>query len=85
MIDPTKSPSSSRKRYLIAGILSVLIVVAGWVVWTKELHHSSSTSSPPASPASTVPVGTRLHPAQPAPTTTIPGGIALSVRDPFSS
>jgi hypothetical protein len=83
VIDSSKSPTPLWQRYALAGLLTVLVVVVGYMVWAKELHHPSSSASPPPPAA---PVTTVAAPAGGAPvTTTIPGGIAVSSRDPFSN
>ncbi len=83
MIDASKSPVPAWKRYATMALLSVLILVAGYVVYTKELHKSSPASKP--APA-TAPVNASPTP-QPAAgqtsATTIPGGIPISSRNPF--
>ncbi len=84
MIDATKAPTPTWKRYATAAILTVLLVIAGYVIWTKELHRSSpGGSSAPA--ASTVTRSTGPAHAERAPATTVPGGIGLSGRNPFSN
>lgn len=80
MIDSTKAPMSPTRRYVTTALLTLLILVAMYVLWTKELHHSNP------SPASSTPAVT--HPAArsataPTPSTTIPGGIPISGRNPF--
>lgn len=84
MIDSSKSPLPLWRRYATAGFLTVLLVVMGYVVWAKELHHSAS-SNPPAASA-TVGVGKASSATVPAPPpTTVPGGVPISKRDPFGS
>jgi hypothetical protein len=84
MIDSTKSPMPAWKRYAVVVVLAVLLVVAGYVLWKKELHHASSgNSAPPATAAPSQTVHSRARPST-APTT-IPGGIQPSNRDPFGS
>ncbi len=84
MIDAAKAPTPTWKRYATAAILTVLLVIAGYVIWTKELHHSSpGGSSAPA--ASTAAGSTPPAPAKQAPAATVPGGIGLSGRNPFSN
>lgn len=83
MIDSTKSPVPAWKRYGTMVLLAVLVLVAAYFVYTKDIHKSSgSSSAPPA--ASTAPTtsgsGSTAHSA-PAPTTTT---VVLSSRDPFS-
>ena len=80
MIDSTKAPVPAWKRYATMGLLVVLILVAGYVLYTKSLRHNTSGGgsgtagavAPAASPSTTT-----------APSTTIPGGIAVSSRNPF--
>lgn len=76
------------KRYAVIALLAVLIVIAGYVLYTKVLHKASpaaASSSPP--PAAAVSTGAGSSPAVRAatPTTTVPGGIPVSSRDPFGS
>jgi hypothetical protein len=84
VIDSSASPMPVWRRYGTILLLTVLVLVAGYVIYAKELHHSSSTGSGHGAAALTTP-------AQPAPrpavsvSTTIPGGIPVSSRDPFSS
>lgn len=80
MIDSSRSPVPAWKRYLTMTVMIVLVVVAGWVLYTKEIHHSAPGSS--SSPAVTNPAPSTTV-AQ-TPVTTVPGGIAPSARDPFS-
>jgi len=84
MIDATKGPVPAWKRYGTVALLGLFIAVAVWVLWTKELHHSSSTASPTPSVSTSVP--TRGAPVRriATPATTIPGGIPISNRDPFT-
>jgi cytosine/uracil/thiamine/allantoin permease len=81
MIDSSKTPAAAWKRYATIAALAVLIVVAGFVVWTKELHKSSNHSSSP--PAVTVPAPAPQAKPKPTPATTIPGGLPISTRNPF--
>ena len=84
MIDATKAPTPAWKRYGIMALLAVLIVVAAFMVWKKELHHSGSGSASPPAAAVVNPL-TPTAPAKAAsrPTTTVPGGLPISSRDPF--
>lgn len=87
MIDSTKSPAPAWKRYATIALLAILVVVAAYVIYTKELHKSSANSSASRPPA-TAPVvapSKAAVPSKSAVTTTIPGGIAPSTRDPFGS
>ena len=81
MIDATRSPRPAWQRYATLALLAALIVVAAVVIWKKELHHSSSSA---AAPTHVMPVPLTPRAASPAPTTTIPGGVAVSGRDPFA-
>lgn len=83
MIDSTKSPTPIWKKYTASVLLAVLIVVAGYMIWTKELHHSSSNPSSSA-PQITAPVKQPAAKAK-SPSTTIPGGVPVSSRNPFGS
>jgi hypothetical protein len=83
MIDSTKSPLPAWRRYATVVLLTVLIAVAGYVVWTKELHKGQSTAAavkPPAAAKTLAPKSV----GAPSTTTTIPGGIPVSSRDPFA-
>jgi hypothetical protein len=79
MIDSTKSPAPVWRKYLTIVVLSALIVVAVYLVWTKELHKSSSN---PTSTPTTVTVPAKVTPTK-APVTTVPGGVPISNRNPF--
>ena len=82
MIDSTKSPTAQWKKTATVVLLVVLIAVAGWYVWTKDLHKSSSGSSDAAStPALSVPAPAVK--ATVTTTTTLPGGVPESDRNPF--
>lgn len=80
MIDASKSPMPLWKRWTTMALLAVLIVVAGYVLWTKELHHPATDSSSPSSPTAAAPAPAH---AAPTTTTTVPGGIAVSHNSPF--
>lgn len=82
MIDSSKSPMPVWRRYGTAILLSVLLVVVGYVVYVKELHHSAPSLS---SPAASSPAKTPAPAVAPTPPTTVPGGIPVSSRDPFSN
>jgi hypothetical protein len=78
--DATKSPTPAWQRTLILVLLAGFIIVVGYFLWTHELHHSAKASPPAAA---------QPAPAQPShagatPSTTIPGGIPISSRDPFA-
>jgi hypothetical protein len=79
MIDSTKSPVPAWRKFLMVVVLGVLIVIAGYFLWTKELHKSSSNG--PSSTPTTVTAPVKVPPK--APTTTVPGGIPISNRNPF--
>lgn len=79
MIDSTKSPRPAWHRYMMTTLLTVMMIVAGYVIYTKELHHS-----PSAAPAATPSTAPPANPAQAVTTTTtVPGGIPISPRNPF--
>lgn len=82
MIDSTKSPVPAWKRYATMALLAVLLLVAGYVIYTKELHHSSAATAPGPAPVSK-PVTPAPVAKQPSTATTIPGGIPISSRNPF--
>jgi hypothetical protein len=84
MIDSSKSPMPVWRRYTNVLLLTVLLVVMGYVVWVKELHHSSPGSSTPSAPAAAAPAP-KTSPTTVSTATTIPGGIAVSGRNPFGS
>jgi hypothetical protein len=84
MIDASKSPLPTWKRYGLFVLLAVLIVVAGYVIWTKELHKSSSSSPATSPPAATTPApATAKAATTPSVATTVPGGLPISSRNPF--
>ena len=75
------------KRYATMALLAVLVLAAAYVIYTKELHHSTTAgaTSPPASaPVPLIGSSTRSGSAKTAVPTTIPGGIAPSSRNPFA-
>jgi hypothetical protein len=81
MIDASKSPVPAWKRYATLALMSVLVVVAGYVIYTKEIHKSSSSPSTAPAPATAHP---QTSPSTtPSVSTTIPGGIPISNRNPF--
>ena len=89
MIDATRGPMPAWKRYGLFVVVAALVLAAGAMIWTKELHHSLpllSKSKPAASaPAPTsVPPSTGTVKPSKSPATTIPGGIPVSGRDPFA-
>ena len=83
MIDSTKSPTPAWQRYTVALLLTVLIAVVGYMLYSKQLHHGSSSSPPP--PAAST--HSKLVPGHGSvtPSTTIPGGIPISSRNPFGN
>jgi len=91
MIDATKSPMPTWKRYGLLVLIAALVVVAGAMIWTKELHHSlpilskskPAASAPAPSTPSTPPTTTVSAASKPV-ATTIPGGIPVSARNPFT-
>ena len=84
MIDATKGPAPAWRRKGMLPLLSVLIVLTGYAIWAKEINKpSSSASSPPAVSATVATVPAAKAPP-PTSATTIPGGIPLSSRNPFS-
>ena len=83
-IDATKSPSPAWQRKAMMAVLAVLVAVVGYLVWTKDLHHSAPASSAPA--AASAPVhSTTPTTLRTTPSTTVPGGLPLSSRDPFGN
>jgi hypothetical protein len=87
MIDATKSPLPTWKRYGLMILIAALVLVAGATIWTKELHHSlpvlsksKPAASAPASATASTPPTASSNPVA----TTIPGGIPVSGRDPFA-
>ncbi len=83
-IDATKSPTPVWQRRIVAALLAVLLAVVGYMVWTKDLHHSPAASAPPAPVAHSAPAP-RAASAPSTPGTTVPGGIPVSSRDPFGN
>lgn len=90
MIDATKGPLPAYKRIGLFALVAVLVVVAAGMIWTKELHHSipgiskskpAAAAAAPARVQSTPPAAAASKPVS----TTIPGGIPVSGRDPFAS
>lgn len=83
-IDATKSPTPVWQRRTIAVLLAVLLAAVAYVVWTKDLHHPTPASVP--APAS-APAARHSAPASrvASPTTTVPGGLPVSSRDPFGN
>jgi hypothetical protein len=84
-IDATKSPTPTWQRVLIGVLLAGVIVAVGYFLWTHELHHAKA-SSPPANPPAVAQTAhaPASHPRA-TPVTTIPGGLPISSRNPFSS
>lgn len=87
MIDSTKSPVPAWKRYLTIALLAVLVVAAGYLIYTHELKSSSSsrTGSPaaasPVNHGATATAGAASVKSAP---TTVPGGVPESNRNPFA-
>ena len=95
MIDSTTSPVPTWKRYLTIAVLAVVVLAAGYLIYTKELKGSSGSSSAnipavtiPAAGAGAASAGSPSGSAGPTlsagSATTIPGGVAPSSRNPFS-
>jgi hypothetical protein len=80
MIDSSKAPVPAWKRYLTMIVMVALVLVAGYLFYSKELHHSSGSGAA-SSPAVTNPAPSTSVATT---STTIPGGVAPSNRDPFS-
>jgi hypothetical protein len=85
-VDATKSPTPAWKRTVVMALLGVLILAAGYFVWTHDLHKSS----PPASSSGPAPAAQTSQTSQPsvkpaATTTTVPAGLPISSRNPFTS
>lgn len=83
MSDATASPVPAWKRYATMALLAALIIVAGYVLYTKEFKHtgsSASTTPPATAPA---PLAVPPSPTHTTAPTTIPGGIPISSRNPF--
>jgi hypothetical protein len=86
-IDATKSPTPAWQRTLMIVLLAALIAVAGYYLWKHDIHKAPS-AAPPSAPA----VVHARAPSSQAPgskptvvtSTTIPGGIPISTRDPFT-
>jgi hypothetical protein len=90
MIDASKSPMPTWKRYGLLLLIAALVVVAGAMIWTKELHHSlplisksKPAASAPATSTKSTPPSTTAPASKPV-ATTIPGGIPVSSRNPFA-
>ncbi len=79
MIDPTRSPKPAWRRYLATCLLTVVVVAAGYFVYTKDLRHHSATATPPAASTSTASTNATAE----MPSTTVPGGPPVSGRNPF--
>lgn len=82
MIDSTKSPEVAWKRYGKLVALAALIIVAAFLIWTKELHHSGSSLPPPAATTPAVPSGNEVSAHTQSPPTT--AGLSASARNPFN-
>jgi hypothetical protein len=87
MIDASSSPRPAWQRYATIAALAVLLLVALFVIWKKELHHQSSGSAnvntPAASAPAALPVGKAPRSVTRAPATPVPGGVPVSSRNPF--
>ena len=91
MIDATKGPVPAWKRYGLIVLVAVLVVAGAGMIWTKELHHSipglskskPAATAPASASASTAPTTVASKSSKPV-ATTIPGGIPVSARDPFT-
>lgn len=83
MIDASKSPVPAWKRYATMALLVALVLVAGYVIYVKELHKGSPTSKPAPAPAPASAPARATPPASQTSATTIPGGIPISSRNPF--
>ncbi len=81
MIDSTKSPMPAWRRYASVVALTVLVFVAGFVIWTKELHHNTSATASVSPPAVAKTAAPKSVPS--TTTTTVPGGLPISSRNPF--
>lgn len=82
MIDPTKSPTSPLRKTATIVLLAVLIIAAGMFLYKKDFHHSTASAGTSPAPAAPAPV---IHTkAATATTTTIPGGVPESNRNPFA-
>ncbi|MHB1533826.1 MAG: hypothetical protein ACYC1D_04280 [Acidimicrobiales bacterium] len=87
MIDATRSPRPLWKRLAIYAVLAVLVIVLGTFIWTKDLHHSSpaaAPASPPAAVSRSIPPSAEAHAPAATPAVKIPGGLAISGRNPFA-
>lgn len=82
MIDSTKSPVPAWKRFATLALVTLLVVVAGYMIWTKELKHKGLTHS--SSQAGTSQVSPAPAPAKTS-TTPTTVGLPLSSRNPFGS
>ncbi len=80
MIDASRSPRAAWKRYVTFVLLLVLIVAAGYLIWTKELHHTASGPSPSRTLAAAAPIRT-THAVSTV--TTIRRGLPVGSRDSF--
>lgn len=81
MIDSSKTPIPLWRKYGTLVALTVLVLVAAYVVWVKELHHAAPSVPAPSAVSHT----SVTPPAHTAPTTstTLPGGLPVSSRNPF--
>jgi hypothetical protein len=85
MIDPTKSPVPAWKRYAVIALLGLLLLVGGYMIYSKELKKpSSGSAAPPAATAApNTPAGSVSTHAASTPSTTL--ALPVSSRNPFGS
>lgn len=81
MSDTAISPVPAWKRYATMALIAVLAIVAGYVLYTKEFHHKASSAG--TTPPATAPAPPPQAQTRTTAPTTIPGGIAISSRNPF--
>ena len=84
MIDSSTSPVPAWKRYATIVVLVVLVLAAGYLIYTKEVKKTSGSPAPSsATPAATVPAVSPPTTAPPTPRGPI-GGIPIGARNPFT-
>lgn len=81
MIDASKSPVPAWKRYMTIAVVSVLVALAAYVIYTKEIHKSTANPGPTPAQNAVAPQGAPSR--VPTVSTTIPGGVPVSSRNPF--